>query len=212
MPLTRPSLSSRTCEATDWYITATRPVRTAPASVTLGSYLAWIGQTGTRLGVPAQTRRSWSACHMRARGVRATAVPRRAAVDPFVGARKGERPVLNQIALLGIAEIAESSLRSQAENRRTAGIHGGRIGQIIFCVEQFRRIRAFRHFRLRLEEAIHVAVDVRRQCLAGLENENFSAAGRQHLGDQRSCNAGADDYPIGVPNSLSPHVGTPYAM
>ena len=43
------------------YMTSTLPVRSASASVTLASYLAWIGQIGMQLVLPAQTRRFYTA-------------------------------------------------------------------------------------------------------------------------------------------------------
>src|SRR5712671_6082608 len=84
MPLARPFSSSRTRDATVLYITSTRPVRTASASVTLGSYLAWIGQIGMQLVLPAQTRRFCYGCELRAAGVLETAQSRSSRPTPSI--------------------------------------------------------------------------------------------------------------------------------
>ncbi|MCY1242810.1 hypothetical protein D3C85_1557090 [compost metagenome] len=47
----------------------TLPVSSALFMVTVASYLAWIGQIGVQLVLPAQTRRPLSFCELRPAGV-----------------------------------------------------------------------------------------------------------------------------------------------
>ncbi|MNJ52175.1 hypothetical protein D3C77_474970 [compost metagenome] len=47
----------------------TLPVSSALAMVTVASYLAWIGQIGVQLVLPAHTRRPLSLCELRPAGV-----------------------------------------------------------------------------------------------------------------------------------------------
>src|ERR1700747_3187885 len=69
MPVTLPLPSTSTCQATCRYRISTFPVRSASCMVTLGSYLAPIGQIGMQLVLPAHTRRSWYGCELRPAGV-----------------------------------------------------------------------------------------------------------------------------------------------
>src|SRR5277367_4389550 len=66
MPLTRP-FSSRTSLATLWW-TSLAPLLVASFKVTVGSYLAWIGQIGMQLVLPAQARRFRYGWELRAEG------------------------------------------------------------------------------------------------------------------------------------------------
>src|SRR5260221_3039420 len=70
--LTRPVPSTTTSHATVCGQIWTVPVFSACSSVTLGSYLAWMGQIGMQLVLPAQTRRLWYGWELRPAGVPVT--------------------------------------------------------------------------------------------------------------------------------------------
>ena len=66
MPLTR-LFSSRISLATAWWISFA-PLLVASFKVMVGSYLAWIGQIGMQLVLPAQARRFRYGWELRAAG------------------------------------------------------------------------------------------------------------------------------------------------
>src|SRR6476646_8779356 len=67
MPLTRLFASTRISLATVWSISLA-PLLVASFSVIVGSYLAWIGQIGMQLVLPAQARRFRYGWDLRAAG------------------------------------------------------------------------------------------------------------------------------------------------
>ena len=101
-------------------------------------------------------------------------MPCGAAIDALIGAAEGERTVLNQITLLWISPVAGAALWAEAEHGRASRIYCRWIRQL-GGVKQFWRIRTLGHLFGRPEETIHIAVDIRRQTLAGLKNQNSFA-------------------------------------
>src|SRR5262249_2109492 len=74
-------------------------------------------------------------------------MPDRAAVEAFVGAGERQRTFLDQITLIRILPVAETSIRVEGQHRRPTGIHLAGIGKpgLLLVGEKRWRIRTFRH-------------------------------------------------------------------
>src|SRR5262249_19032397 len=142
---------------------------------------------------------------------RAEPMPRGAAIDALIGAREWQRPRLDQIALLRILPVAELAPGAKAQDGWAAGIHVSGIDQTLLA-HDWRRVLTLRDLGDRGEKRLHVTVDVRRQVLAGLQDQHRPASAAELPGDQGAGDARTDDDDVGIGISCSTHVGPPYPL